>query len=205
MSRGEFQSAFPREDQYVERKSGFGSRALQEAVVAFSNTDGGLVLIGVDDAGKVLGKQLTQGIEESIHQAIASIRNPGRYTVQQLLVDDVPIVILSVERRVQGFAQTSSGRVLVRRGAMNAPLFDAELFEFISNRSLERFELSATNVDWASASSDLVAEVAEASGWAEKSDIQERLREQGLLLPKSDRLTVAGALYLLPSPEEFLA
>jgi ATP-dependent DNA helicase RecG len=205
MSRSEFQRVFPGEDQFIERKSGVGGRALQEAVVALSNSAGGVVLIGVNDSGEVLGKPLTQGVEESIHQAIASIRNPGRYAVQQLLVDDVPITVLSVERRVQGFAQTSSGRVLVRRGARNAALFDAELFEFISSRSLERFELNDTNVDYAQADPALVAEVAGIFGWTEESEIRERLGEQGLLLPKSDRLTVAGVLYLLRQPEEVLA
>lgn len=201
----EFQQAFPREGDYVERKSGFGSRALQQAVVAFSNSAGGVVLIGVDDSGSVLGKQLTQGMEESIHQAISEIRNPGRYGLQQLLVDDMPIVVLSVERRVQGFAQTSSGRVLVRRGAMNAPLFDAELFEFISSRSLERFELNDSNVDVANADPGLIDEVAEAFEWAKDSEITEQLRSQGLLVPGRDHLTVAGALYLLKRPAEVVA
>jgi ATP-dependent DNA helicase RecG len=205
MSGPEFERAFPREDQYVERKSGLGSRALRQAVVALSNSAGGVVLIGVDDSGAVLGKQLTQGVEESIHQAIASIRNPGRYEIQQLLVDDVPIVVLSVERRVQGFAQTSSGRVLVRKGARNAALFDAELFEFISSRSLERFELGNANVDLAQADPTLIAEIADIFGWTEESEIRGRLREQGLLMPSDDRLTIAGALYLLRQPEEVLA
>ena len=205
MSAAEFQGAFPREDRFVERKSGFGSRALQEAVAAFSNTDGGVVLIGVDDSGRVLGKQLTQGMEESIHQAIASIRNPGRYALHQLVVDVVPVVVVSVERRIQGFAQTSSGRVLVRRGAMNAPLFDAELFEFVSRRSLERFELSDAQVPYSEADRDLIAEVADAFGWSNESEYRERLSEHGLLLGDEGRLTVAGALYLLRRPEEVIA
>lgn len=205
MSDQEFRQEFPREDQYVERKSGFGSRAFQEVVVAFSNSKGGVILIGVNDSGGVLGKQLTQGLEESIHQAIAEIRNPGRYSLQQLLIEDVPIVVVSVERRVQGFAQTSSGRVLVRRGASKAALFDAELFEFISSRSLEYFELNDTSVDYEQADPDLVTEVTDAFGWSREPEIRERLVEQGLLAQKGDHLTVAGALYLLSRPEEVVA
>lgn len=205
MSSEEFARAFPKEDQYTERKSGFGSRALQEAVVAFSNSSGGVVLIGVDDAGRVLGKQLTQGMEESIHQAIASTRSPGRYSLQRLVVGDAPIVVLSIERRIQGFAQTANGRVLVRRGAMNIPLFDAELFEFISNQSLERFELNDANIAFEQADQDLIAAVAEVHEWNDKAELRERLVEQGLVSPKSGNLTVAGALYLLPEPETVIA
>ncbi len=189
----------------MERKSGISGRALQEAVVAFSNSEGGVVLIGVDDTGRILGKQLTQGVEESIHQAVASVRNPGRYEVQSLLVDDVPVTILSVERRVQGFAQTSSGRVLVRRGAMKAALFDAELFRFISQRSLERFELNDSGMDLSQANSHLLVELSEAFGWEDDSEVESRLDEQGLVDPGTHRLSVAGALYLLADPSEVIA
>ena len=189
----------------MERKTGIGTRALQEDVVAFSNSEGGVILIGVDDSGEILGKQLTQGAEESIHQAVAAIRNPGRYDVQALSVDGVPVIVFSIERRIQGFAQTSSGRVLVRRGAMNAALFDSELFRFVSERSLESFELSDSGTPLAHADSRLLAELSEAFAWGDDSNLQERLAEQGLLVPDSDRLSVAGALYLLAEPDAILA
>jgi ATP-dependent DNA helicase RecG len=205
ISMEEFTRAFSTENGYVERKTGIGTRALQEAVVAFSNSEGGVVLIGVDDSGAVLGKPLTQGAEESIHQIVAEVRNPGRYDVQPLSVDGTPIIVLSIERRIQGFAQTSSGRVLVRRGARNTALFDSELFRFISERSLESFELSDSGTPVDQADSQLLAELSEAFAWGEDSDPKERLAEQGLLVPNSDRLSVAGALYLLAEPDEILA
>ena len=205
MSQDEFERAFPKEDQYVERKSGVSGKKLQEAVVALSNSEGGIVLIGVEDSGSVLGKQLTQGVEESIHQAVASIRNPGRYGLQEVLVDDVPITVLSVERRVRGFAQTSSGRVLVRRGAMNIALFDAELFRFVSERSLERFELNGAGINYTKADPELIAEVGEALDWGPDAGIRDRLEEQGLLVPRTEQLSVAGALYLLREPEKLIA
>jgi len=170
-----------------------------------SNSEGGVILIGVDDSGGLLGRPLTQGAEESIHQVVASIRNSGRYTIQPLLVDEVPIIVLSVERRVQGFAQTSSGRVLVRRGASDVALFDAELFEFISSKSLERFELSDTRIALDQADPELIAEVTEAHEWSDDSQTRERLAEHGLMSRTSDHLTVTGALYLLRTPEEVLS
>jgi ATP-dependent DNA helicase RecG len=205
MSPEEFDHEFPQENQYVERKSGVSGRPLQEAVVAFSNAEGGVILIGVDDAGRVLGKQLTQGVEEAIHQAVATIRNPGRYAVQELLVGQVPVTVVIVEPRVQGFAQTASGRVLVRRGATKLALFDAELFRFVSERSLERFELNDAGVILARADAGLLEELSSALGWEDGSEIQVRLEEHGLLVPQTDRLTIAGALYLLSRPDEVVA
>lgn len=51
MSGTEFVRAFPRESSVVERKTGASGRPLQEAAVAFSNTEGGVILIGVGDDG----------------------------------------------------------------------------------------------------------------------------------------------------------
>lgn len=88
---------------------------------------------------------------------------------------------------------------------MNVALFDSELFRFISERSLESFELSDSGTSLAQTDSQLLAELSEAFGWEDDSNLQERLAEQGLLVPDSDRLSVAGALYLLAEPDAILA
>jgi ATP-dependent DNA helicase RecG len=203
MSLVEFAEAFPSESEFVERKSGFNRTAVQEAAVAFSNADGGVILIGVDDAGAIVGRELTPGVLDDIHTAIREARDPGRYSVHELTVDRKSVVVLSVARRVEGFSQTSSGRVLIRRGTMKTALFGAELARFINERSLQRFEETEAPVTLDHADSDLVSELAAAFGWSR--EVPERLAEHGLLLGDGrNRLTIAGALYLLPDPAEQL-
>jgi ATP-dependent DNA helicase RecG len=203
MSLVEFAEAFPSESEFVERKSGFNRTGVQEAAVAFSNADGGVILIGVDDAGAIVGRELTPGVLDDIHTAIREARDPGRYSVHELTVDRKSVVVLSVARRVEGFSQTSSGRVLIRRGTMKTALFGAELARFINERSLQRFEETEAPVTLDDADSDLVSELAAAFGWSR--EVPERLAEHGLLLGDGrNRLTIAGALYLLPDPAEQL-
>jgi ATP-dependent DNA helicase RecG len=203
MSSSEFSAAFPSESEFVERKTGFNRTAVQEAMVAFSNTHGGVLLIGVDDAGAVVGREFTSGLLDDIHTALREARDPGRYSVHELRVNDKSVVVLSIARRVEGFSQTSSGRVLIRRGTMKVALFGGELARFINERSMQRFEEteSAATVDDADA--DVLPELAAAFGWSR--DVPDRLAEHGLLTGNDQgRLTVAGALYLLPDPAERL-
>lgn len=203
MSLVEFAAAFPSESEFVERKSGFNRTAVQEAAVAFSNADGGVILIAVDDDGAIVGRELTPALLDDIHTAIREARDPGRYAVHEVSVDGKSVVVLSVARRVEGFSQTSSGRVLVRLGTMKMALFGAELARFINERSLQRFEETEARVTLDQADSDLVSELAASFGWSR--DVPERLSEHGLLLGDGqNRLTIAGALYLLPDPAESL-
>lgn len=198
LTADEFAREFPRETSFVEFKSGVGARPVQEAVVAFSNSSGGVLLIGVEDDGRVVGRELTQSVEESIHQAVADARNVGQYSVQRLLVDDRPVVVVSVAPRVEGFAQTSNGRILTRMGPRNSPLFDADLLRFISERALERFELRSSGVDRSEVESKLLDELIEAFDWS-ASDAWTRLQEKSLITADG-QLTIAGALFLLPDP-----
>lgn len=203
MSSNEFHEAFPSESDFVERKRGFNRTAVQEAAVAFSNTEGGVILIGVDDSGVIVGRELTPGMLDDLYTAMREARDPGRYAVHELRVDDKPVVVLSIARRVEGFSQTSSGRVLVRRGTMKVALFGGELARFINERSLQRFEETEAAATLDQADAGVLSELATTFGWSR--DVPDRLAEHGLLARNGrDRLTIAGALYLLPDPAERL-
>ncbi len=206
MSKVEFVRAFPAESEFVERKRGASQKPLSESIVAFSNSDGGVILLGVDNDGTVVGRELTPGLEDDLHQAVGHIRDPGRYSIHGFHVDGVAITALSVARRTEGFAQTSNGRVLVRRGSYDVPLFGSELREFLNERSLERFETTETKTRLDECPTDVVRDVAQAFGWANDDRVPERLTEHGLVRGDGSgyRLTVAGALHLLDRPDEIL-
>ncbi len=206
MTRTAFAAAFPAESGFVERKRGAGRGPLTDSVVSFSNTEGGVILIGVGNDGEILGRELTPGLEDGLHEIINDVRDSGRYSIHPLLVDGTRITVLSIARRSEGFAQTSNGRVLVRRGSLDVALFGAELREFINARSLERFESTDTRIPLDQAPVALVKRVAVAFGWSDTTTFPDRLVESGLARRTSSGcdLTVAGALHLLRAPHERL-
>lgn len=207
MLPADFAAAFPGESELIEFKQGLPENKIREAVVAFSNSDGGVILLGVRDDGTVQGLDADGDTIARVHRMVATVRNPGRYDVTPLLVGDRTVLVLSVRRRREGFAQLADGRVLGRRGAMNAPLFDADLARLISQRALTRFESTPTDLTLTAADPQLLDRLVAAYGWTGGNDqLPARLAEAGLLEGPRDqaRLTVAGALYLLRRPSDVL-
>lgn len=206
MDVAEFRSLFPVESDYVEFKQGVGARPLQDAVVAFSNADGGVLFFGVRNDGVPTGLDIGQETEAKIHAAVSDVLSPGRYSVLPLVVGDRKVLVLSVARRVEGFAQLPNGAVLARRGARNQALLGSELTDFIRDRSTGRFEAHPTAVPASMIDRSLQARLARAWGWKGTAAARTRLLEkQFTAIEGGDRvLTVAGALFLLPDPETHL-
>jgi ATP-dependent DNA helicase RecG len=204
LSGQEFARAFPEESQHVEFKRGVG-RPVQDSIVAFSNAEGGLVIVGVDDDGAVIGRDLTQGLQDDLHRLLATVRDPGRYSFHRLPVDDVPVSIVAVASRREGFAQTSEGRVLVRRGTRDEPVFGDQLRRLVNERALARYEESVTDVELDAIDGERWAALATTLEWAAADGREDRLVERGLARHEDGlRLTVAGVLVLLARPDERL-
>jgi ATP-dependent DNA helicase RecG len=205
--RDDFARMYPEESEFVEWKEGFSQERVQQAAAAFSNADGGVILLGVADDGRLVGRRLTEGLLQDLHRAMGGLHDPGRYELRALVVGDVPLTAVSVARREHGFTQLPDGRPLVRRGKMNVALFGDDLRTFVSHRSLVQFDRTGAAVNLSDASSSRFGEVRRACAWSEHADRRQRLREQGLIV-SADRpdpeLTVAGAGFLLDSPEGVL-
>jgi ATP-dependent DNA helicase RecG len=205
MTLADFRDAFPGEDDYVEFKQGLSGEKVPQAAVAFSNSDGGVVLMGVADDGTVHGLEVTGETRAAVHRLMAEILNPGRYELFDLTVGDKALLVLAVRPRHEGISQTSKGVPLVRRGAMNTPLVGDELAELLLRRRLRRFELEPTPVKKDAADPSLLDRVASAWGWRSDDRISDRLVERGLVTAdRPARMTVAGALYLLAEPSSVL-
>jgi predicted HTH transcriptional regulator len=183
MSVAEFRRAFPGESQHVEFKRGTSMEQLQNTAVAFSNADGGVLLIGVQDDGAIAARALDAGTQDDIHRAMQAARDVGRYGLSQLDVDGKPVTVLSLARRREGFAQTSAGVVRVRRGTRDDPLFGAELDRIALVHAARGETLTNKRVR------QLAAVDAHAA-----RDVLHRLRDQGFLEQHGQR---GGASYRL--------
>ena len=206
MTTEDLRAAFPAESEHVEFKEGLSVKELRRAIVAFSNTDGGVILLGASDDGTVKGFVLTsKGSARLNNDVFGGVVNPGRYEVRQIAVDDEPVVVISIASRDEGFAQLSDGSVLGRFGASNRALLGEELARLVSRRSLGRFDTTPTGTPLSNAAPERLDQLASAWGWHTDSRT-ERMIEHGLVALEGaePRLTVAGALHLLREPHSVL-
>lgn len=201
MSLAEFKREFSEESGYVEFKQGVSRNQLQDTVVAFSNAQGGVILIGIADNGEVVGKPYDSGTVDAIHQVMRDVHDPGRYSLHQLLVDDRSVVVVSVARRQEGFCQSSSGVVRIRKGTRDEPLFGTALQHLINERASQRYELTATQLSTDAADPRLRQNLQEKFGWA-KDQVEQRLVDAGYAA--EGRLTVGGTLLLSADPGQVL-
>src|SRR5664279_3548335 len=202
MSAAVFRRLIEREHEQVELKKGAGRRPLQAVLVAMSNTDGGVIFIGIDDDRTVVGRRRDQGIDDDIHGAALDAMNVGRYDIHEIRIDGLPVVAVVVQPRTDDVAQTSDGRALTRRGGHNRALSPREVAELYAHRSRMRYEASDSGVPAEAVRPETAAELAKACGWTDPSLYPDRWRERGLL-GQSGNLTIAGAL-VLTDPEESL-
>lgn len=204
LSLEEFSERFPAESDTVEFTQGLSG--IPESVVAFSNTLGGLICAGVRNDGRAVGLPLTSAANDKILDEVRTTHSPGSVAVRGLRVGELEIALIGVERLREGFAQTSSGRVLVRVGTRRVALIGNDLVRFMHDRATSSFESAPTDVLLSNADDDLVREVSARLGIATGPRLIERLNERGLVTVEQgpEALTVAGALYLVTRPDRVL-
>ena len=205
----QFAAEFAAEGQHLEFKEGTSERAVCETAAAFSNAEGGVILLGVADDGIVHGADLKLASETQLRNALQRVINLGSYQLHRLVVNGRTVLAIGVAARRDSFAQLSNGLVKQRRGASNHTLMGAELADFIARRFVRSVEATATARRSSEIVGNLALRVAQAWGWATAADgaipeLQVRLRDNGFVEPRGgsgdDRLTVAGALFLVEDP-----
>lgn len=137
---------------FIEAKS-TKERELIQTVVAFSNTFGGRVYVGVEDDGTVQGESELRKIgKASEEQALASmVKHIGKvirdrikpvpdFDVDPVAVFDSPIVVVNVRPGEDAPYSTSDNDVFIRKGASNRKPDPRTELPSIIERARERSE-----------------------------------------------------------------
>lgn len=115
--------------------------AIAETLVAFANSDGGWLVLGIDAEGGLGALRTDDEMADAVRAAERLCRPPVR-TVdwQQREVSGGSVAVIRVERS-NDLHTLEDGRVLVRRGVENAPAAGDEVERLLASRPIGDFEL----------------------------------------------------------------
>lgn len=198
------------EDSTIEFKRDMPHRdSLADEIAAFANARGGVILIGVDDNGNIIGidkTELNPAENRVVEICQDSIEPPVIIYTEKLLLDERFVLKIEVARSL--FVHKSPGGYLVRQGSSKREMRTEQLARLIQSRSQARFisfdEQAVPNTNRDTIRQHLYQRFI-TEGTTE-SEIEDLLQKRRLLVREEQeyRASVAGVLMCHERPDEFL-
>ncbi|UUX93286.1 RNA-binding domain-containing protein [Methanoplanus endosymbiosus] len=187
------------ESETLEFKETAGKNIHHE-VAAFANSEGGIIIVGVTDDGKITGTD-AKGAIEKLTSSIQSIIPPPVIKTQKMSIDDKDLLIISIEKSKT--LSSLGGVVYIRTGTGVRPLSLQEIIMLSSEMGtinwdeipmLEEEDALPEYIEW------FFERVKETRGKTISDDNRSRyLRSDGAI--KNGRLTNAGILFFTEATE----
>ncbi len=116
---------------------------LAKELVAFSNTSGGVVLIGVDDNGNIIGTEGRENIEEWVVNIARNNVIPAiSPKIEQQEINGKSIVIIEVDRGQDKPYQSIDGKYWLRVGSTNRMATKEELSRLFQQAGLVHYDIA---------------------------------------------------------------
>jgi ATP-dependent DNA helicase RecG len=181
--------------------------ALAECLVAFANSDGGTLVVGVDEKGRVQNGVFAEELENALRAAERMCRPPIVTGWEQIETDTGTTYAINVPRSPE-LHSLADGRVLIRAGSENRPLGGEEIRHLAATKSAGDFEAEAMpGAQRDDLDEEVVAEYIEKRQQRQRRVIEttpdELLREIGAL-DAHGAPTHSGVLLFGKNPQQFL-
>ncbi|MCS7072033.1 MAG: putative DNA binding domain-containing protein, partial [Anaerolinea sp.] len=183
-------------------------RLIAEAMVAFANTEGGTLVVGLKEDAEINGKVEAETLGRALKEADA-LTSPSIVTGnwEPVETEQGTVYALRIPRSIELHALTD-GRVLIRTGKVNRPLGGQEILKLASAKSTGDYESEpvpgVTKDDFSRKMIDeYLAKRAERSKRPYNGKIDDLLREIGAI-DNASRATVSGVLLFTEFPQQWL-
>ena len=183
------------------------AQLLAETLVAFANSDGGTILIGVDEAGRAAGQVYADEVEVALRATVEKCRPPVDARWHQAAAEE-GLAFAIVVARSSELHSLADGRVLVRAGAENRPLSGDQIRQLAATKSTGDFEAElAPGARREDFDDEVVAEFA--TKWQERQPREWMRPVDNLLLEvgavdENGHPTIAGVLLFAGNPQAFM-
>ena len=198
------------EDSTMEFKREIPHRdSMADEIAAFANTEGGMILIGVDDNREIVGieQQELDSVEKTVVEVCNdSIELPVRFFTEKLRIDDKNILKIVVPRSL--FVHKTSNGYFTRRGSSKREMPTDQLARLLQSRSQARIirfdEQLVPNTHRRTLREPLYRRFITED--APEDMIEDLLLKRSLFVKEGQttRASVAGVLMCHDTPDEFL-
>jgi ATP-dependent DNA helicase RecG len=182
-------------------------QVLAETLVAFANSDGGTILIGVTETGQATGQVFADELEVALQSAVQECRPPVEVRWHQAAAEE-GLAFAIVVKRSPELHSLADGRVLIRAGVENRPLSGGEIRQLAATKSTGDFEAElAPGARREDLDEETIAEFV--AKWEERQHREWTRPVDALLLEvgalsEDGHPTVAGVLLFARNPQAFL-
>ena len=133
--------------EFKSDKKKYPDAELFEAVVAFANTDGGVIYLGVENNGEVTGVHPSHSNPETLGAYIANNTVPPVSVRAEIIEDIYPVLKITVPKSSSGITSAASGKMLRRQLQANGepedrPMYSPEIISRLGE--LRAVDYSAT-------------------------------------------------------------
>jgi ATP-dependent DNA helicase RecG len=135
------------ESKTIEYKREF-TDDIKKTVIAFANTDGGKIFVGVEDNGNILGVSQPDTVTLQVNNAIRDAIRPDVTLFTETIVEQLdkkPVVVILVQRgTARPYYLSGKGirpeGVFVRQGSSTVPATETTILNLIKETSGDSFE-----------------------------------------------------------------
>ena len=198
------------ENSAIEFKRGdVRAESLAREIVAFSNSYGGTILLGVDDDRSVLGVDEDKNYEEWVaHIARNNVVPPVNVSCQEIILSSKKIILVDVPKGKERPYQDQTGRFYIRIGSTNRIASLNELMRFFQQSGFYHYD--GTEVERSSQSSlnqtalDHYFQSYDVSYLELEPEERISLLKNTDILSENESATIAGLLVFGINPQRFL-
>ena len=179
---------------------------LAKDCVAFSNAQGGVIDIGIEDGETQppASQRVAEGLPTMIVNKISGLTHAVIVTTEKVTAENGGVYVkLHIQRNPNAIAVTSSGKIYVRIGDQSVPVGSEDVARLAADKGCISWEDTLTNFSWKDADEEKLKMFLEqikasdrVSSFVKQKDTKELLDYYYMTDAESDRMTQLGVLFI---------